>query len=244
MGSPVFTNKQGWSHKGSNATATNTAPDVCLTQVGNSIAPIPYPNTAKSSDLKGGSKTVQVNGHSAAIDGCCYSKSAGDEAGNRKGVMSGTHKGKAEFTNYSYDVKCEGKGVCRNADSMMLNNGNTIGINNDVAADPPAPKIPPPPKDTVRSKIVKHLSWDNYDRKERRFKLGHEDNKPVAGRKFKIKMPDGSIVEKATDDEGIIEMTGQDPHGRFEFIFEPEEARLNNKNYLFSNAIAPLKRKI
>lgn len=242
MGSSVLTNKQGWSHKGSDATATNTAPDVCFTQVGNSVVPIPYPNTAKSSDLKGGSKTVKIEGNSAAIDGCCYSKSSGDEAGNRKGVISGAQGGKAEFINNSFDIKCEGKGVCRNTDSMTMNKGNTIGMNSDASADPPVLKNPPPPKDTVRIKVVVHLSLDSYDKKTGRFKPGHEENTSFAGMKMKIKLPDGSVVEKTTDKNGIIELTGQDPHGRFELLFETGDARENSKYAMFSKGITPLKR--
>jgi len=242
LGNSTYVNKQGWSHKGSNATANNTAPDVCLTQVGNAVVPIPYPNTAKSGDLKGGSKTVTVDGQSAAIDGCSYSKSTGDEAGNRKGVSSGTHKGKAEFTNYSFNVKCEGKGICRNADSMMMNNGNTIGVNNDASADPPIPKIPPPPKDTFRFKVLEHISWNNYDVKTQCFKPGDADNNPIKNRKFKIRMPDGSIREETTNEEGVIELPGQDRHAKFEVIFEPENAQVNNKYYLFHHAITPLEK--
>ncbi len=244
MGSTVFANKQGVSSKNSSATASNTAPDVCLTQIGNAVVPIPYPNTAQSSDLKDGSKTVKVDGASAAIDGCCYSKSTGDEAGNKKGILSGTKGDKAQFANYSFDVKIEGKGVGRNTDLMTMNNKNTIGINSDSSADPPKPKNPPPPKDTLRIKVVEHISKDNYDKKARRFRLGHEDNKPIAGRKIKIKLPDGSIVEKATDDNGIIELTGQDPHGKFEIIFQPDNAKQNSRHFISSRGITPLKRNL
>jgi len=244
LGSSVLTNKQGWSHKGSDATATNTAPDICLTQVGSAVVPIPYPNIAKSSDLQGGSKTVKVDGHSAAIDGCSYSKSSGDEAGNRKGVISGAQGDKAEFANYSFNIKCEGKGVCRNTDLVSMNNRNTIGMNSDSSMEPPAPKEPPPPKDTIRIKVVEHISWDNYDKKARRFQLGHEENKSVAGRKFKIKLPDGSIVEKTTDDKGMIELTGQDPHGRFEIIFQPDNAKQNSRQFISARGLTPLKRNL
>ncbi|MEN6507974.1 MAG: DUF4150 domain-containing protein [Smithella sp.] len=243
MGSSVFVNKQGWSHKGSGATAMNTAPDVCLTQVGLSVVPIPYPNTAKSSDLKNGSKTVKIEGHSTAIDGCCYSKSAGDEAGNRKGIISGTVGDKAEFLNYSFDVKCEGKGVCRNTDAMMHNNGNTIGMNWDSSAEPPEPKYPPPPKDTLRIKVVEHLDWDGWDENNQTFYLGQAENKTISGMTFKIKLTDGSIVEKTTDKDGIIELKDQDPHGRFEIIYETEDEQLNYTDFLFSNAITPLDEK-
>jgi uncharacterized Zn-binding protein involved in type VI secretion len=244
MGSNVYVNGQGWSHKGSGGTAMNTAPDVCWTQIGLAVVPIPYPNVAKSSDLKDGSKTVKVEGQPAAIDGCNYSKSTGDEAGNRKGIISATKGDKAEFINYSFDVKCEGKGICRNGDLMSMNNSNTIGRNRDSSAEPPPPKNPPPPKDTIRIKVVEHLSMDTYDEKTGKFRPGDEENKSFAGMKLKIKMPDGSIVEKTTDEQGIIELTDLDPHGLYEVIYDTDDARLNSKYNMFLRGITPLKRNI
>ncbi len=242
MGSNVYVNGQGWSHKGSGGTAMNTAPDVCLTQIGLAVVPIPYPNVAKSSDLKDGSMTVKVEGQSAAIDGCNYSKSTGDEAGNLKGIASQTRGDKAEFINYSFDVKCEGKGICRNGDLMSMNNSNTIGRNRDSSADPPPPKNPPPPKDVLRFKVLEHISWGNYDPQTRSFKAGDAENNPIKNRKFNIRMPDGTIQEETTNEEGVIELTGQDIHSKFEVIFEPEEAELNNKYYLFHHVNATLEK--
>lgn len=242
MGSIVFANKQGVSHKGSGAEASSTAPDVCKTPMGPAMVPIPYSNNAKSSTLDKGSKTVKIGGNSVAIAGCYYGTSTGDQPGSGKGVISGTVGDKAEFANYSFDVKIEGKGVCRNNDLTTHNNRNTIGRNHDSSADPPQNEIPPPPKDTLRIKVVEHLSWDNYDEKADRFYLGHEDNKPIASMKFKIKLPDGSEIEKTTDEQGIIELTGQDAHGRFEITFDPEDEQLNDKHYLFSKAITPLEK--
>lgn len=243
MGSTVFANKQGISHKGSGAEANSTAPDVCKTPVGPAMVPIPYSNNAKSATLDKGSKTVKINGNMVAIEGCCYSSSTGDQPGSGKGVASGTVGDKAEFVNFSSDVKIEGKGVCRNDDLTTHNNKNTIGKNKDSSASPPKSNIPPPPSDTLRIKVVEHLSWDSFDKKAGKFYLGHSDNKPIEGKKFKIKLPDGSIVEKTTDAKGIIELTGQDPHGYFELIHESEKASLNSKHSLFSRGITSMKKR-
>jgi hypothetical protein len=51
--------------------------------------------------------------------------STGDEAGSLLGVASNKIKGKAEFVNYSFDVKFEGKGVARALDLMLHNDKNT-----------------------------------------------------------------------------------------------------------------------
>ena len=123
--STVFSNSQGISNTGSGAVVVS-GPDVCLTPMGNSVVPIPYTNIARSSTLADGTKSVKIDGNMGAIDGCCYKTSTGDEPGSRKGVGSGTVGDKAEFINYSFDVKIEGKGACRNSDPMTQNNKNAM----------------------------------------------------------------------------------------------------------------------
>lgn len=242
MGSNVYANKQGVSHKGSGAEANSTAPDVCKTPMGPAMVPIPYSNNAKSATLDKGSKTVKIGGNSVAIDGCYYSTSTGDQPGSGKGVISGTVGDKAEFANFSSDVMIEGKGVCRNTDLTTHNNKNTIGRNHDSSADPPQNKILPPPKDTVRIKVVEHLSWDNYDEKAGKFYFGHEDNKPLADREFTIRLPKGGETKATTNKEGIIDLPDQDRHGEFAFIFETKDAMINSKYCLFAKSITPLKK--
>ena len=51
--------------------------------------------------------------------------STGDEAGSLLGVVSNKVKGKAEFVNFSFDVKFEGKNVERAFDLMLHNDKNT-----------------------------------------------------------------------------------------------------------------------
>ena len=52
--------------------------------------------------------------------------STGDEAGTAGGgVVSSKTKGKAEFVNFSFDVKFEGKNVARAFDLMLHNDKNT-----------------------------------------------------------------------------------------------------------------------
>lgn len=51
--------------------------------------------------------------------------STGDEAGTLFGVVSNKVKGKAEFVNFSFDVKFEGKNVARAFDLMLHNDKNT-----------------------------------------------------------------------------------------------------------------------
>jgi uncharacterized protein (TIGR03034 family) len=125
----VTINANGLSivHKGSGGEANATLPDVCATTMGPSTVNIAYGNNAKSSDLVGGTKTITADGgHPIAIKGSKFSKSTGDEGGDKKGIVSGTIQGEAEFISGSPTVLFEGKGVCRLSDQMTMNSGNTM----------------------------------------------------------------------------------------------------------------------
>jgi hypothetical protein len=103
-------------------------PDVCKTPSPGGPIPLPYPNVAMSSDADKGPKSVQVNGKMPMVMGAQYKKSSGDEAGTAGGgVMSSSTKGVAEFMLYSFDVKFEGKNVCRLGDSLFHNKKNAVG---------------------------------------------------------------------------------------------------------------------
>jgi uncharacterized Zn-binding protein involved in type VI secretion len=126
MPSTVFANLMGLSHGGSGAKSI-VFPDVCKTPTPAGPIPIPYPNMAESSNIAQGSSTVKIEGQPAAVKGCNYSTSTGDEAGSVGGVMSSKIKGKAEFILYSFDVKIEGKNACRMGDMMTHNDKNALG---------------------------------------------------------------------------------------------------------------------
>lgn len=101
-------------------------PDVCKTPAPPAPPiPIPYPNIAKSGDTAKGTKKVKVEGKPVCVKDSNFSTSMGDEAGTIGGVMSSKTKGKAEFVNFSFDVKFEGKNACRTFDLMLHNDKNT-----------------------------------------------------------------------------------------------------------------------
>jgi len=126
MAQTTFANSKGIAHKGSGGSSI-VFPDVCLTPVGNSVVPIPYPNTGKSSDTSKGPKSVKTDGEMPMVKGAKYSKSSGDEAGSKKGVTSGSHKSECEFMMYSFDIKFEGKNACRLGDPLFHNKKNIMG---------------------------------------------------------------------------------------------------------------------
>ena len=133
MGVTVGVNNLSVVHKSSNG-VTIAFPDVCKTPTPGGPVPIPYPNIAKSSDTAKGSKKVKCDGNPVCLKDSNFSMSTGDEAGSAQGVASNKIKGKAEFVNFSFDVKVEGKNVARAFDLMLHNDKNT----------PPFPVLQPP----------------------------------------------------------------------------------------------------
>jgi len=111
-------------HSGSNG-ITMAFPDVCKTPTPAGPVPIPYPNIAKSSDTAQGASTVKCDGNPVCVKDSNFMVSSGDEAGSLLGVASNKVKGKAEFVNFSFDVKIEGKNVPKAFDLMLHNDKNT-----------------------------------------------------------------------------------------------------------------------
>ncbi|WP_437585659.1 DUF4150 domain-containing protein [Sorangium sp. So ce1000] len=125
MGVTVGVNMMSVVHKDSGG-VTPSFPDVCKTPSPGGPIPIPYPNIAKASDTAKGTKKVKCDGNPVCVEDSNFSTSVGDEAGTAGGgVASNKTKGKAEFVNYSFDVKFEGKGVARAFDLMLHNDKNT-----------------------------------------------------------------------------------------------------------------------
>ena len=127
MGQTTFANSRGIAHKGSGGLSI-AFPDVCKTPIPPAgPVPIPYPNIGKASDTTKGSKKVKTDGKMPMVKGAKYSMSTGDEAGSAGGIVSGKIKGECEFLMYSFDVKFEGKNVCRLGDPLFHNKKNIVG---------------------------------------------------------------------------------------------------------------------
>lgn len=127
MPSTVFANSRGVVHKGSGGMNT-VFPDVCKTPSPGGPIPIPYPNIGTASNTSDGPTQVKVDGQMPMVKGAKYNMTSGDEAGSAGGgVMSSSIKGEAEFMLYSFDVKFEGKNVCRMGDSLFHNKKNIMG---------------------------------------------------------------------------------------------------------------------
>jgi uncharacterized Zn-binding protein involved in type VI secretion len=150
MPATINVNTRTVVHASSNGVAT-AFPDVCKTPTPGGPVPIPYPNVAMSSDTSQGSQTVKMDGNPIMLKKSVFSTSTGDEAGSAGGVVSNTFKGKAEFVNYSFDVKVEGKNVPRLGDMMVQNEQSSPNT-------PPFPEVQPP-----RVAVVMEDSDDDMD---------------------------------------------------------------------------------
>jgi hypothetical protein len=126
MPQTTFANMRGIVHKGSNGMSL-VFPDVCKTPTPAGPVPIPYPNLGKSSDTMKGPTSVKTDKQMPIVKGAVYIMSTGDEAGSAMGVISNKIKGECEFMLYSFDVKFEGKNVCRMGDPLFHNNKNIMG---------------------------------------------------------------------------------------------------------------------
>lgn len=126
MDDTTYSNGRGIAHKDSGG-FSNVFPDVCLTPMGKSFVPIPYPNLGEASNTAKGAKTVKTEGAMPMLKDAIYTKSTGDESGSKKGITSGTVKDECEYMLYSFDVKFEGRNVCRLGDPLWHNKKNILG---------------------------------------------------------------------------------------------------------------------
>lgn len=127
MAQTTFCNMRGIVHKGSGGLST-VFPDVCKTPAPpGPPVPIPYPNIGKSSDTSQGPTKVKTDGQMPMVKGAKYARSQGDEAGTLGGVVSSVNMNECEFMLYSFDVKFEGKNVCRMGDPLFHNRKNIMG---------------------------------------------------------------------------------------------------------------------
>lgn len=105
--------------------------DVCKTQVGNAVVPIPYPNTVQLADAEGFSqKVLLAGGNALTLASSVTSSITGPGPNIIGGVVSSTMNNKCKFTTGSTKVFIEGHPAVRLNDPSMQNKNNCPGMVN------------------------------------------------------------------------------------------------------------------
>ena len=123
----VFANSRGVAHKGSGGQSP-IFPDVCKTPTPGGPIPIPYPNIGMSSNTV----VRPDHGQERRSDADDERREVHDVHRRRSrrrrwASMSNKIKGPCEYMMYSFDVKYEGKNVCRLGDPLFHNDKNGMG---------------------------------------------------------------------------------------------------------------------
>lgn len=137
MGLSVFANNRGIAHKSGSGKKVAAYPDVALTPTAPAPVPIPYANVidaqAKAGSKKAKKRQKQImddsanSGYKGSSATSCSIKSNGDEAGSVGGIKTSVNRGKAEFMNYSSDVRHEGKNVSKMGGHAFHSTKNIVG---------------------------------------------------------------------------------------------------------------------
>ncbi|WP_245309901.1 PAAR-like domain-containing protein [Rhizobium sp. R339] len=109
------------------ARVVSLSPDVCLTPVGSSVVPIPYPIVDYCGHDKDYTPSVRFTGKKAMVMRSCTTHVHGDAPGTKKGVKSGTVENICEPIGHAEQVRAEGSHVIRHLDRFWMNNRNTQG---------------------------------------------------------------------------------------------------------------------
>ena len=205
MADEIYANGREVIGKAADGKTIAAFPDVCFTPPESPApgVPLPYPNTGRASDTTSGSRTVQIRGKEVMLrDQSCFKQSTGDEAGcaAKKGIVTGTNRGKVYFTSWSMDVKIEGQNVVRHLDLTTHNHASQPGNT------PPTPHQASAAKSN-KAKPCIHQWWlakpaQQYTAEQKKARLRHSDE------------PGNQFEAAAADHNGITDgddMSGENP---------------------------------
>lgn len=136
----VFANGNEIAGKAMGNKVIAAMPNVCMSPPSPPAGPIPipYPCFGQASDTDNGTKKVTIEGKPACIKSSSFKKSKGDEACTKSfgmGVVTHSQSGSIEHAAYSFDVKFEGKNVCRHMDLVGGNHGSPTQNSADTGMD-------------------------------------------------------------------------------------------------------------
>lgn len=133
MSKKVFANNMEVLSKSSSGKVTAAFPDVCFSPPAPPVGPIPlpYPNSAKDTDLDKGTTSVFIADKMVGMQDSSYLQtSQGDEGATQsqtKGIISQSIQGKAYAIIWSTNVQAEGMGVPRHLDMLTVNHASMMG---------------------------------------------------------------------------------------------------------------------
>jgi Domain of unknown function (DUF4150) len=109
------------------AYVVSVTPDVCLTPMGATAVPVPYPIIGTFDNAALLAMSVRMCGRPTFTTSSQVTRVQGDEAGTAGGVMSGVNRSTCESVTASTTVRAEGNFILRDGDVLKMNNGNTLG---------------------------------------------------------------------------------------------------------------------
>jgi hypothetical protein len=157
------------------AYVVSVTPDVCLTPMGATAVPVPYPIIAKFDDAVLLAMSVRMCGRPTFTTSSQVSRVQGDEAGTGGGVKSGVNRSICESVTASTTVRAEGNFVLRDGDVLKMNNGNTLGrvvykagVGTEILGAPSPPVLKEfwgpflaGAWDTIKNRVEDSLDWHN-----------------------------------------------------------------------------------
>ncbi|MRV75984.1 DUF4150 domain-containing protein [Duganella sp. FT92W] len=106
----------------------SVTPDICKTQVGNSVVPIPYTITGEFKDAQDVSRSVKMHSEPAFLYGKSFIPAVkGDERGTLGGIKSGTYLKRAQPKDKSSTKGANGTQTVQESRFIWMNDRNTIG---------------------------------------------------------------------------------------------------------------------
>ncbi len=161
-------------------------PDVCKTPSPPAgPVPVPYPNTAMSSDSKEGSKKVKMGGNPTMLKESNFSKSTGDEKGTAN-IVSPQHK---QYKGYFMQMRQQRRPASPTQQMMPA------APEQMMRSEEPLQQMPP---------VAPMKDWIEIDLKDEVFKQ-------ISSERFEVELPDGEVRKGTLDFQGKVKVEGIKP---------------------------------
>ena len=137
------------------ARIVSLSPDVCLTPVGSSAVPVPYPIVDFAGHDENYTASVRFTSNKSMVLRSNTTHVHGDAPGVKKGVKSGTVGARCHPIEHAAQVRAEGSPVIRHLDRCHMNDRNTVGecqfVRDTGTYEPPEDTDPVPGSAVVKA---------------------------------------------------------------------------------------------